>query len=579
MAEFRDTRVFVAQLEVRLKNRPDNLHLGNIKICARVCFARLCVACDRNLVLSCRPGEKCHGTIILSSVGSLPLDVSVSVSEPALTDLTFEKMVRIMPHSVLNFDLEFKPPSGATNYGRRRHELRLQVLPGGPVQTVVVVTVLEPGPGQELFPTPKFPTLKLGRIADPPVTESKQQVITRFPLDADRSAVHWFAVEVGQEEVQVIQLQNTSDNVVCLDLFIRESDWFHLVTPTGRTASCQMTIGLKETREVCVVFCPLATKQVRGKLVLKPRNNKGSGKCFKASLSLFGIGGSADIQVLDVEPKSEAATDFEIKLEREPPVTTHLRLQNSGSRAGFVRLVCEEELRCESGLPGMIRPDSFLLGPGELRSVQLIFGPELKYNSANVVIFTGPELARRILRRAQKLTDASLPSGSPARRGLDLTEQVPSEDEFLKENFTGELFREDESYCLKKTQKRMIRFSFPPKRASFDQLPMEETMSETLLESRGNLTSRLATSTLPHSPPTTDAESSIVNSFSRLELLPRRLELLQGAEVLIRIINKGAACVHWDLNWPHSHLSVSPPAGTGIVTVSQTFFLEIIVMS
>ena len=564
MSEFKDPRVFISQLDVQLKSRgaDGGVKLGSVKICVRVCFARLVIGGERQLVLSCAPGGKCCQTVVLSSAGTMPLDVAVTGVDPVPVELAFEKSVQVLPGTVKNFDIEFRPLGDANNFGSKSYELRFQLLPGGRLESLTVITHLVAAPGQGFFSAQKLPGLKLGRLAGSVQAQpDTTPVLTRFPVESDRSAVHWFAVEVGQEEIQTIQLRNAFEGSIILNLLIRDSEWFRLYTQSGHATSCQLTLAAKETRELRLAFVPKGEELARGKLVLKPQSIKVGGKCFKASISLQGMGGSAQIKILDVQPRGEkVGEDFEMKLEREAPVTQQLRLLNSGSRVGFVRLMCIEELNAKkaAGPAVSIVPDSFLLGPGELRSVQATFGRQLEYMNPTLVVFSGPELTRRVLRRARMLPGAVRLSGSPALLGLDLTQPVPSEEEFPAEDFTDSLAPEDVMHFYKKTERRTIHVSFPPKMATFDQLPMEETLSE----SRLHLSTTLVTLvSAPHSPPTTDAPRDMGNSLSHLELLPRQLVLDQGGEAIVKIINNSPSCVHWDLNWPASHLNVSPPAG------------------
>jgi hypothetical protein len=315
---------------------------------------------------------------------------------------------------------------------------------------------------------------------------------------------------------------------------------------------------------VNLAFLPKAAEQVRGKLVLKPVKVKMGGRVLKATISLLGVGGSSAIQILDVEHKDGSSDNFVLQLEREPPFKRELQLLNSGSRVGFAQLVFVDELILGKGNAGSgglsVLPDSVLLRPGERKAVQLTFGPELAHRSSvSLVVLSGTELARRVLRRARLLPGAARLVGPPPFPGLDMTRVFPGEHDFPGENFTDELAPEDVTHFYKKTVKQTIQARFPPNLAAFGQLAVEETLSE----SRLHLSTTVMGSSSPaaHSPPTTDAHRGGGNSLARLELMPRQLVLVQGGEAFVKMVNSGTTTLHWDLSWPASVLNVSPPAG------------------
>jgi hypothetical protein len=156
------------------------------------------------------------------------------------------------------------------------------------------------------------------------------------------------------------------------------------------------------------------------------------------------------------------------------------------------------------------------------------------------------------------LPGAARLSADSALLGLDLTKPIPSEEEFSNEEFAGSIYAEDVMHFFKKTEKRTIQVVLPPKMATFGELPTEETLSESRLNLSSTMVMPVAAA---HSPPTTDAHRGAANSLSHLELLPRQVVLDQGGEAIVKIVNNGTGCVHWDLNWEASHLNVSPQAG------------------
>ena len=154
---------------------------------------------------------------------------------------------------------------------------------------------------------------------------------------------------------------------------------------------------------------------------------------------------------------------------------------------------------------------------------------------------------RNVYRRAKTLPGAARLSGSPALHGVDFSVKFPREEEITSAQFSGDLTGEDVMHLYNKTEKHTIKIQLPEKVASFDELTVEETLSET----------RLNATSIPHSPPTTDT----VRTRSQLQISPSVVSLDPGTESIVKISNLGSSIVHWDLSWSSEHLTCSPPAG------------------
>merc|ERR1712142_635824 len=97
-------------------------------------------------------------------------------------------------------------------------QMRLQMEPGALSYTIQlharVVTRLK----DNLFTGKDSPGIKIGMM------QNNQQSLDRFPVDADRSMINWFCVEPGTHEKQRINLRNSVDFPINLNVMIRDSD-------------------------------------------------------------------------------------------------------------------------------------------------------------------------------------------------------------------------------------------------------------------------------------------------------------------------------------------------------------------
>jgi len=97
--------------------------------------------------------------------------------------------------------------------------------------------------------------------------------------------------------------------------------------------------------------------------------------------------------------------------------------------------------------------------------------------------------------------------------------------ESLKQEFSGQLTAMDVKQFSKKTRKKTIVLKTPQRIATFDQLSIEETLSETRIDQ--SIALPLHTT---QSPPTSDNKDTI-------KIVPDRINLKSGGECLLRLIN------------------------------------------
>lgn len=533
--EYSDPRVYAAKLIVKLGSATSEIILGTIEILFRVCFSKLVLPTTGIEQFTCISGEKGVQTIQVLAQGSLALDVEVSTANIPEGRFMFEKRFQLAPGSVKPFTLEFISYAGF--YGKRSIEFTFTTQPGNIVHKLHSQINIVPKAQASIFSS-NNPGLKLG------VMGGGDENLDRFPVEADRSLINWFAVEPGSSEEQVINLRNSSNSTVVLNIMIRDADCFKISGPAGLETSTKLVFAPKETKILNLVFSPKIMSTFKGKLVLKPQNMKVGGKIIKASLNLVGSAGSSDIQILDLKSVSESS--YLVNMDKEPPTRREFRITNTGSSPGFVKLLCTEEIGRKS-FKVQISPDCFILSKGETRIVAVNFSSEFHFNSATILVFFGPEIVRNVYRRAKTLPGAARLSGSPAIHGVDFSMKFPREEEITSAQFSGDLTGEDVMHLYNKTEKHTIKIQLPEKVATFDELTVEETLSET----------RLNATSIPHSPPTTDT----VRTRSQLQISPSIVSLDPGTESIVKISNLGSSIVHWDLSWSSGHLTCSPPAG------------------
>ena len=541
--------VYSGQLEIKLGAKDSKVVLGKVQIILRVCFSSLVMKPSNMLEFTCGEGKKCSQKLEITCEGNQPLDVEASIEHSAKGTFIFDKKFKVFPGVSKFLAIEFVSRPGCT--GNDSQSLNLKMMSGGITYKVEMRTKVLSKQQESIFASTASPGLKLGLLA-------AEESIDRFPVDADKNLMNWFAVVVGEQEVQQISLRNYYNFPVTLNVMIRDTDEFYLKEATESETNTKICFKPHETKTCAVVYRPKTTRPVKGKLVLKPANIKIGGKIFKASITLQGLPGAANIKLNDLKSLDDAK--FFLDIDQEPPVSRQFKIENSGTATGFVKIVCLETMSHSDDSSVTISPSEFLLKSGDSKTVYLTFGPEYTSLEANLAIFCGTELVRHVYTRARKLPGSVRLSGSRALLGLDFTKPIGDGDDQENISFTGDITSEDASHFYNKSQKLQVKVSLREKQADFHALGVEETMSESRLETTamaaiGNVKNKW--DQLTASPPTPDC-STIARI---LHILPQNLSLTAGGESIVKIINKSSDTLHWDLNWPAEFLDCSPPAG------------------
>ena len=396
-----------------------------------------------------------------------------------------------------------------------------------------------------------------------------------FPVESDRFVINFFSVPVGTTEEQFITLRNSTADTVCLNMIVRETDNFFLLVPAGPVSTSQLILHPQTTHEVKIMYRPAKVGMDKGKLVLKPQGRKVGGKSFKASIGLSGIAGSCNVEldgVEEVEPKR-----YQV-LCQQSSSRKFVRFMNKGESTGFVKIVYESD---DASNKLEVSPSTFLLESGFAKDVAISysFHDEVGFSRPPVLsIFTGPELVRQVLRKARLLPGAVKMNADETFMGVDVSEDFPVDNYLgLRDEFTGQLTAQDTKHFQEKTVKHLLCLTRPSIPAEFDQLSVEETLSETRIDQSIALPLAMSSTLMfqgfkqpkycnphsfsprvskpvipphiPTSPPTTD---------SHLLIIPSNLSLSSGGESIVKLVNKSSQPIHWDLSWPSSKLSITP---------------------
>jgi len=570
-------RVFQTELLVLLGDKESGTLLGSVDITVKVGTAKLRTKKSAEPILfTCLPGETVTQSVQLRNCGNIPLQLRTVVEDDIQGHFYYDKNIRILPDSDFLFPVTFtcSPQASITT---SQHTLYLSVSPNGPKHLITLQTsVLSSQEHSQEFRTSR-PVLSFGILKKPDTVGISQDLIPSvFPVESDRSVVNFFSVPVGSNEVQSIILRNSTSDTVCLNMIIRDTESFSLLDPAGAVSTSQLVLMPQSTQNVRVVYRPTKVGTDCGKLVLKPQGRKVGGKSFKASINLCGVAGSCDIEMAGLE---EVETHRYQLVCQQFPAKQLVRFRNKGETTGFVKITSDGGAG-ETKLD--ITPSVFLLGAGSTKDVSISYLGEDEFVPF-VTIFTGPELVRQVLKRARLLTGALRMNDNPSFLGIDFTQAFPGEElSKTGEEFIGQLTASDANHFYQKTIKCSVSLRLPHRPAEFDQLLVEDTLSETRIDQSIALppppthqTRSVGPSTkpanfpfqhsrfpefksstsqprMPNSAPTTD---------SHIKLIPSQLSLPSGGEAMFKLLNQSPQPVHWDLSWPSSKLSISPGAG------------------
>ena len=558
-----EPRIFQTQLSIILGSNRDDTLLGTVPIVAKVGEANLVVQGTDVLHFGTNDVGSSKN-VVLRNVGNVPLVTKCSIPPTSVQNqesyygLSKTKII-INPNSIVNYPVTLMRK--IQNVGQSSR-LIFQVQPNGPNQVVKLLPVQSSSQSSSNIISSSKPGLSFGVIKNPSssvISAAPAPALpTVFPVESDRSLVNFFCVEVGSSEQQTVALRNSTQETILLSLIIRETDCFKF---EDRSQTRQLTLEPQQTREVSVLYSPVKNGiKDMGKLVLKPQGIKLGGKSFKASIALTGLVGASNIIVSGIENhgKENHSVTFS-----EGESTKTFVVTNQGSVRGFVKILASGS----SSNYLDVTPTTFLLNPGVQKPIRISLAGDTDGAPLELTMFHGPEVLRQIVKTARKLSGAARLVESFSIPGFNPMEEIPGETKDDIKELDGKLAAIDVKQFFKKISGEKISIKVPMKTlAEFDQLSVEETLSETRIDQsialplhttnmlRPEEASKPFLNNSVQSPPTSDSAADI-------KITPDRIQLKAGGECLLRLANLTHSKVHWDMSWPSSRLSINPGSG------------------
>ena len=544
-----EPRIYKTEMMIILGSNRDGTLLGSVQIMAKVGEAKLILRKGEEILQFGSNDVGVSKNLVLKNVGNIPLYLNCSIKSPDPDQDTFtltKRKVVVAPNTSSNFPVTLaNKPQSSSNI---QHSLILETNPNGPIYTILL-NIAESKPSQ--FNATSKPGLSFGLLqkSDSPsnsqTSNSAVEIPKVFPVESDRSLINFFAVPPGKSEQQTVALRNSTSDPILLTLIIRETDSFTFLE--GSNAN-QLMLDPHETKDVVICYCPKKLGKDQGKLVLKPQGKKLGGKSYKASITLNGVAGEADIVLDGAEMEDDVKYNicFNDVLDKKSVVFV-----NNGSMTGFVKIVTDSSVNNYVD----ISSTCFLLPPDSRKMINISLFGDCDTVSLQLNILHGPELVRQVMKKARKLPGGARFCENSSLTGFNVLEEFPGESvESLKQEFSGQLTAMDVKQFSKKTRKKTIVLKTPQRIATFDQLSIEETLSETRIDQSIALPLHTTQDKRIQSPPTSDNKDTI-------KIVPDRINLKSGGECLLRLINLSNTKVHWDMSWPSSRLSLNPGSG------------------
>ena len=572
-----EPRIFQTQLSIILGSNIDDTLLGSIPIVAKVGEAKLVVQGADALQFGTNDVGSSKN-LVLRNVGNVPLAIKCSIP-PTSSDQNQEPSyglsktkIIINPNSSVNYSVTLIKRIQNHN---QSSNLVFQVQPNGPNQ-VVKLSPVQSTSSSDIVASSR-PGLSFGVIKNPSVTSGAPSpaLPTVFPVESDRSLVNFFCVEVGSTEQQTVALRNSTPETILLTLIIRDTDCFKL---EGKSQTQQVTLEPQQTREVSVLYCPTKNGiKDMGKLVLKPQGIKLGGKSFKASITLTGLVGASNIVISGLENGAETAKRNHSLVFSEGESTKTFVVANHGSVKGFVKILASGS----SSNYLDVTPTTFLLHPGAQKPIKISLAGDTEGASLELTLFHGAEALRQVLKMARKLSGAARLVESSSIPGFNPMEEIPGETKDDIKMLEGKFAAVDVKQFFRKIIGEKISIKVPIKTlAEFDQLSVEETLSETRIDQSIALPLHTTNMFRPEEAPTKPFLNNSVqspptsdNSTADIKISPDRIQLKAGGECLLRLTNLSHTRVHWDMSWPSSKLSINPGSGESEAVIKVALIL------
>ena len=372
-----------AQLNISVDSANSTDVLHSVPIRATVGVARLHVPRSlQALSLSCLAGQTITREVPFKNAGNIPLNVAFEFSSGCDHFAVSPDFLEMSASEEAAIKVSFSPPSSPL------------------VETGMLMVHVQPhGPSYELKVQ--------GSASEVAATDESRENL----LFCNKRWVYWGAVDVGATAEQTLLLQNSFSSPVSLQFSIRQRD-------QGCFLLAMDSLSLAQEHEAEIA----EHGQLKLTLYFSPQSQSISSNALdildtihsrKFRIPLCGYGGQARLEVINAHHSTSGRLWVDlgpVTLQRKS--TVKLSLYNSGSRAGFVKMMCVSLNEGEEVLPttqASVSPSQCILQPRQKLEVTLSYQPlsedeVAKYAEkvsplARLVLVHGDELARQRFRQ------------------------------------------------------------------------------------------------------------------------------------------------------------------------------------
>lgn len=317
-----------------------------------------------------------------------------------------------------------------------------------------------------------------------------------FPILTNRAVVTWISVGIGQASDKPVVLKNISTHSVSFILAIRDSDQF-LLGGEDLGSKTELTMAPQSEKSIVVQFRPQRknARYTQGWLVIKPHGlSNHRGMSVKCKILLQGVAGKCQL-ILDPAafvscPDNRMMKMFLLDLPNDTATTKTMSVKNAGDAPGFVHIQAFMDGACKvpsdpvAGGAIRINPNRFVIMPGKAMTFTMEIDSDAIEESSDrqpkpigcLAVFLGPETGRQILRAASKL---SKHNNNNALLGVNFDATFSGESQV--EPFGGRVTPADNALFYENTTKTVVEIMGFKCSSTFYQLPIEDTMSESMM--------------------------------------------------------------------------------------------------
>ena len=373
-----------AQLNISVEGPNSSGVLCSVPVRATVGVARLHVPRSlQALSVTCREGQAATREVPFKNAGNIPLQVAFEFSADCKHFEVSPEFLELSPSEEARISVSFSPSSSPL------------------VEDGFLMVHIRPhGPSYEL---------KLQGTASE--RETAENTVENL-LFCNKRCLYWGAVDAGGTAEQTLLLQNSFTHSVSLQFSLRHRDrGFQLATAVSLVQEHRSELAEHSQMQLNLAFSPQSVTVFRNALDIFDAVHS---KNFR--IPLCGYGGSSRVEVISARHSTTGAglwVDM-------GPVTTKkkssvkISIYNSGSRAGFVKVVCTSldggvDISPLSSTHASIVPSECVLQPQQMQELTLTYQPlsreevdkcaEAVCPLARLVLVHGDEIMRQRFRK------------------------------------------------------------------------------------------------------------------------------------------------------------------------------------